>query len=250
MASCSPVDAPLGTAARPVAPLSSVTSASMVGLPRLSRISRATTSSIVDIDCEFWCGSLFGVGHLGLAPRRVALDAVNRSERVNDLRPNRLSQLLTIGVVEACSRHRLEQMYIELTGTHQHGAFREHVVRTVKQNGDDRYAGGDRKDERALLERSNGVIVTARPLWKNHTGVTRPDLLRRHAIGCKGGFAILPLDWDHTNRPDGRTEHRDFEQLCLRDELVARQRAGQGGNVEPAQVIGQVQARLAPGHAL
>src|SRR5206468_1524094 len=46
-ASCSPVDAPLGTAARPVAPLASVTSASTVGWPRLSRISRACTEMIV-----------------------------------------------------------------------------------------------------------------------------------------------------------------------------------------------------------
>src|SRR5256712_4788991 len=44
---CSPVDALLGTAARPAAPLDSVTSASMVGLPRLSRISRARTEMIV-----------------------------------------------------------------------------------------------------------------------------------------------------------------------------------------------------------
>src|SRR2546429_8441380 len=46
-ASCSPVEAPLGTAARPAAPLDRVTSASMVGLPRLSRISRARTEIIV-----------------------------------------------------------------------------------------------------------------------------------------------------------------------------------------------------------
>src|SRR5438552_18781266 len=46
-ASCSPVEAPLGTAARPAAPLERVTSASMVGLPRLSRISRARTEMIV-----------------------------------------------------------------------------------------------------------------------------------------------------------------------------------------------------------
>ena len=49
-ASCSPVEAPLGTAARPVAPLASVISASTVGLPRLSRISRACTSMMVDIE--------------------------------------------------------------------------------------------------------------------------------------------------------------------------------------------------------
>src|SRR2546430_13953191 len=46
-ASCSAVEAPHGTAARPAAPLERVTSASMVGLPRLSRISRARTEMIV-----------------------------------------------------------------------------------------------------------------------------------------------------------------------------------------------------------
>src|SRR5205809_1455891 len=46
-ASCSPVEAPLGTAARPAAPLDKVTSHSTVGLPRLSRISRAWTEMMV-----------------------------------------------------------------------------------------------------------------------------------------------------------------------------------------------------------
>src|SRR5256885_2839438 len=46
-ASCSPVEAPLGTAARPAAPLDRVTSHSTVGLPRLSRISRARTEMMV-----------------------------------------------------------------------------------------------------------------------------------------------------------------------------------------------------------
>jgi hypothetical protein len=46
MASREPVDAPEGTAARPMTPDSSRTSASTVGLPRESRISRATTSTI------------------------------------------------------------------------------------------------------------------------------------------------------------------------------------------------------------
>src|SRR5271168_649498 len=46
MASFDPVDAPEGTAARPLMPDSSTTSASMVGLPRESRISRAMTSTM------------------------------------------------------------------------------------------------------------------------------------------------------------------------------------------------------------
>ena len=45
-ASCAPVEAPDGTAALPKAPSSRVTSTSTVGLPRLSRISRATISTI------------------------------------------------------------------------------------------------------------------------------------------------------------------------------------------------------------
>src|SRR5690606_21012649 len=44
MASCAPVDAPDGTAARPIEPSSSTTSTSTVGLPRLSRISRPMMS--------------------------------------------------------------------------------------------------------------------------------------------------------------------------------------------------------------
>src|SRR4051812_16148995 len=46
MASFEPVDAPEGTAARPDTPDSRTTSASMVGLPRESRISRAMTSTM------------------------------------------------------------------------------------------------------------------------------------------------------------------------------------------------------------
>src|SRR5687767_13352009 len=49
-ASRSPVDAPDGTAARPDAPPSSVTSTSTVGLPRESRISRPRTPVIFTID--------------------------------------------------------------------------------------------------------------------------------------------------------------------------------------------------------
>src|SRR5579862_7179631 len=49
-ASCAPVDAPEGTAARPQAPPVRRTSTSMVGLPRESRISRALISAIAVLD--------------------------------------------------------------------------------------------------------------------------------------------------------------------------------------------------------
>src|SRR3954469_16022607 len=56
MASREPVEAPDGTAARPIVPDSSNTSHSTVGLPRLSRISRPTMSTMA-----LTCGSPFGV---------------------------------------------------------------------------------------------------------------------------------------------------------------------------------------------
>src|SRR5580765_1867082 len=46
IASREPVEAPEGTAARPIVPLSSSTSHSTVGLPRLSRISLPTISTM------------------------------------------------------------------------------------------------------------------------------------------------------------------------------------------------------------
>ncbi len=45
-ASWAPVEAPDGTAARPTAPSARTTSTSTVGLPRESRISRASTASM------------------------------------------------------------------------------------------------------------------------------------------------------------------------------------------------------------
>src|SRR5512132_354999 len=70
-ASCSPVDAPLGTAARPCAPLERTTSASTVGLPRLSRISRACTSMMVLMMSGFRVRPAKRTGNLAAAPERV-----------------------------------------------------------------------------------------------------------------------------------------------------------------------------------
>src|SRR5512138_2275522 len=53
MASCAPVEAPDGTAARPMEPSSSTTSTSTVGLPRLSRISRPMMSTMAVISKTF-----------------------------------------------------------------------------------------------------------------------------------------------------------------------------------------------------
>src|SRR2546422_6855398 len=89
-ASCSPVDAPLGTAARPAAPLERVTSASMVGLPRLSRISRARTEMIVLMMARTLAVAALGVNarlqgeNRGMRPVAQLLAPLDRHPRRGD----------------------------------------------------------------------------------------------------------------------------------------------------------------------
>src|SRR5579864_8456287 len=66
-ASCSPVDAPEGTAARPSVPSSRITSASTVGLPRESMTWRPITPAIL------WVLALPGLLVLAALPAFVAL---------------------------------------------------------------------------------------------------------------------------------------------------------------------------------
>ena len=54
-ASCSPVEAPDGTNARPKPPSSVYNSTSTVGLPRESKTSRANTSVMIDINSSPFC---------------------------------------------------------------------------------------------------------------------------------------------------------------------------------------------------
>src|SRR4051794_11520830 len=70
MASKAPVEAPDGTAARPVLPSSRPTSTSTVGLPRESRISRATTTSMDGTSISFFNVTRVrpGRGPAGAAP--------------------------------------------------------------------------------------------------------------------------------------------------------------------------------------
>src|SRR3990170_5111921 len=101
-ASCSPVEAPLGTAARPNDPSSRYTSTSIVGLPRESRISRAWTASIAGIadDCSAR-GTVdpdirAGSGCSGTGEARPARELVEPELRVQLCRP-----VLDVGVEEA-----------------------------------------------------------------------------------------------------------------------------------------------------
>src|SRR5881227_944632 len=80
-ASCAPVDAPDGTAARPRAPLSSRTSTSSVGLPRESRIWRAWMDSIVGMRRGRLAGSsAIAEPVRGRAQRQLGIDSLAPGE--------------------------------------------------------------------------------------------------------------------------------------------------------------------------
>src|SRR4051812_20868585 len=84
MASKAPVEAPDGTAARPVLPSSRPTSTSTVGLPRESRISRATTTSMDGTSISFWDVTQL-CGRLARTPERNRLRGIGQpTDRVVD----------------------------------------------------------------------------------------------------------------------------------------------------------------------
>src|SRR3954451_23272957 len=133
VASNSPVDAPLGTAARPAAPERRTSSTSTVGLPRLSRIWRAWTFSIWLIG-----GSFLGQSRLGVerklvvggqvVPRRAGLSG----EALGRLDPP----------AEPGARRPQGELGVDLhLARHVHGG-EEHVADLVEEGGADRGGRG------------------------------------------------------------------------------------------------------------
>src|SRR5258706_9842776 len=145
IASREPVEAPDGTAARPMAPDSTSTSASTVGLPRESRISRATTSTMAVI-LEFFdedLAELPSVVHVALVHRsgphlqnepgaalaRVQLPLLAAPERrIGAVDQQRLGLVEHAGFVERLLRIRFGLAEAEF-GARAHGlAFLEPAV--------------------------------------------------------------------------------------------------------------------------
>src|SRR2546428_12227011 len=141
-ASCSPVDAPLGTAARPAAPLDRVTSASSVGLPRLSRISRARTAMIVLIVAPTLRGTKRGV---------------NARLEGDDLRARPLAQGLAIVGRQPRRRERLADEQADRPGGQEAAAPRPGLEGAVGGHRDARDPSGGREGERRGLGRHQGA---------------------------------------------------------------------------------------------
>src|SRR5579859_7139893 len=131
-ASCSPVDAPLGTAAVPLAPLASVTSASTVGLPRLSRISRAWMEMIVL-----------------MVDRTLPYLRLKSNHR----RPYLISQPLAICRLKARGRNGMTDEQANRSRPQPPRAFGKNFERVMDVDRHDRHLRGDGEAERGVLER-------------------------------------------------------------------------------------------------
>src|SRR5947199_405392 len=182
-ASCSPVDASLGTAARPAEPLASVTSASMVGLPRLSRISRACTEMMV----------------LMVAPTLAgAVPRVNARPQREQRGAGALGEQLPVVEGQAGGGNRLADQDSDRARVQPHPALGQDLEAVVHVHGNDRHARGDRQTERCILERQQLAGAAAGAFRKDDGRDTAPDhrggpLVRR--LTPSKAATITPPAW-------------------------------------------------------
>src|SRR5437667_399701 len=188
-ASCSPVEAPLGTAARPAAPLDSVTSASMVGLPRLSRISRACTEMIV----------LMMARTLAVGPVRV-----NARLEANHRRAHAVAQLLAPLERQVDRGDRFADLDADRPGPQEKTSLGHDGERVAYVDGHDRDPRRDRETERGVLERQQLAGTAARAFGEHHGGDAAADHPRgvnrardHEDQGEPGGADHPPREWSN-----------------------------------------------------
>src|SRR5207248_5979065 len=180
-ASCSPVEAPLGTAARPAAPLDSVTSASMVGLPRLSRISRACTERIV----------------LMMA-RTLAVGAVRVNARLepNHRRAHAVAQLLASLERQLGRGDRFADLDADRAGPQEKPSLGHDGERVVHVDGHDGDPRRDRQPERRVLEWQQLAAAAARALREHHGRDAAADHRCRPLVRLDRAGWVRPVDHD------------------------------------------------------
>src|SRR6476646_9315644 len=125
-----------------------------------------------------------------------------------------------------------------------------HFLRAPRDNRDDRHLRGDRKNERAFLERSELVAASARSFGKDDDVESAPDARRRLFVRAERGLPIVPLDVDRRHLAGRPPEQRHAPNLFLGDEPVAPDHRREREDLEPAHVVGDVDARLRAAHAL
>src|SRR2546423_15337055 len=193
-ASCSPVEAPLGTAARPAAPLDKVTSASIVGLPRLSRISRAWTEMIVLMMART------------LAVRGVR---VNARLEPNNGRAHAVAQLLAPLERQAGRGDGIADLDADRSRPQKKTALwhdGERVAHVDRHDGD---ARGDREAEWRVLEGQELAGAAARAFGEHHCRYAAADHRHRPLIRLERARGGRPVDHDVPGRDHGAAQERE-----------------------------------------
>src|SRR5439155_6549537 len=193
-ASCSPVDAPLGTAARPAAPLASVTSASMVGLPRLSRISRACTEMMVLIVAPTLAGG---------APR------VNARSETEQGGAGALGEPLPVVEREPRGGDRLTHQDADRPRAQPNTALGKNLEGVVDVHRHDGHARRDGEAERRVLERQQLPGAAAGAFRKHHGGDAAADHRGGALVCLEGARPIEAIDRDVARRDHRATQQRD-----------------------------------------
>src|SRR4029079_14185828 len=168
MSSCSRVLAPLGTAARPAAPPSRSTSTSMVGLPRMSRISLAVTSWMIDMQGFVWEGIL-PCGGARTRRRRIcrtrrrggALLAVQLTHRLGHARPALARETVAVFVRRTGRVDWLEEMHVDRSRSYAPASASLDAQGAVDDRGNDRALCGGGQHKGTFLERPQGVALAA-----------------------------------------------------------------------------------------
>src|SRR5688572_28860300 len=153
-----------------------MTSASIVGIPRLSRISRATIRSIVAVmvwlrlsflPLTFRCYRVFGRSN-----------AVQPSHVLRHPGPDELHQAGAVVVRVALGRNGVEEMYMHFPRADVERPFRHDLARAVQDGRNDRRLRRDRQHERPLLEGTQVIILPASALGMDDHRAAAFDLLR------------------------------------------------------------------------
>jgi hypothetical protein len=215
--SFSPVEAPLGTAARPCAPLDRTTSASTVGLPRLSRISRAWTSMMVAM--------------AAILPRRQ--NPVNAAQEGTHRRGGTGDERIAIIVGKPGRGDRRADADLHPPRARHDAAFGQDAERPDHDHRHHRVLRHDGEHEGALLERLQAAIAAARTSGK--TMAECPARSRRPAVSNEATAErpIVAIDGDLAADAKRRAEDGYAEQLTLGHEAQRpRQRHEQHPHVD------------------
>src|SRR5687768_7881075 len=238
-------------------PLARKTSASTVGLPRLSRISRAVMSRMVGIEWREFSRAEEGGGRIGSCDSEEAgllfrpftfagdgifagRDPVLVTQRRRHRLPHGAHELRALLVAVARGRHRLQEVNVDDAGPYAKCTLRLDADRAVQHDGDDRCPGADGEDERTLLERPQVIVAAARPFRADDDAPAATHVVRGRLVRVERRAAVGTLDEDDARRAAGGAEERDLRELRLGDEGVAGQDRREHEDVEPAHMVGDV----------